>query len=433
MKIYHAIIWFICFLSLPLQADEWSESDRAKSYTYRILSVDKRLGTGTGFLVNNKGHIVTNAHVADQDTKKVFVIQLGESGVEVWTAEHYSSDSFHDLSIFTVEGLIGKPHCQFREKDISETQKVYAVGYPGLADEDEEVRSFYQALAAKIKKDPDANYYKLPRSSSFLNFANPTITTGSIQSIRQTPWGVNSKLGGSSLPNKKCIQHNAEISGGNSGGPLVGDDGQVVGVNTKGKWETRGLGKIRSSLHFDEIVHYLDQNSIPYNTGSGFSLGFFSWVEWLAVVLILGAVGVLVWILLGSKKEEAIAGGGSAPVPVPTRDGGRGNVRCRLSGKDSEGSEVTLEITGQHLAQAQGCVIGRGSDAVLRIFDNTISRKHIKIKQGSNGRSLYVSDAGSSNGTYYNGKKLEPKTGATLAIGGVIKLGEITLKIIHLA
>lgn len=70
--------------------------------------------------------------------------------------------------------------------------------------------------------------------------------------------------------------------------------------------------------------------------------------------------------------------------------------------------------------------IGRDPTADLCVADQSISRKHAKIlKQGE---TVFVTDLGSSNGTYVNDKKLSPGEPVILAKEDMIKAGNSILK-----
>ncbi len=64
-------------------------------------------------------------------------------------------------------------------------------------------------------------------------------------------------------------------------------------------------------------------------------------------------------------------------------------------------------------------VIGRGTDAAIRLEDDGISRRHAQLVLGADGK-VVVEDLGSTNGTFINGAKVERHT---LADGDKIELG----------
>jgi two-component system cell cycle response regulator len=80
----------------------------------------------------------------------------------------------------------------------------------------------------------------------------------------------------------------------------------------------------------------------------------------------------------------------------------------------------------RYFITADEMVIGRDPAADISIPDNSISRKHARIKQS--GGAVTLEDLGSSNGTSVNSKKLEPGNVVTLSKEDMIKLGNSIVK-----
>ncbi|MGA8209500.1 MAG: DUF3662 and FHA domain-containing protein [Nocardioidaceae bacterium] len=96
-------------------------------------------------------------------------------------------------------------------------------------------------------------------------------------------------------------------------------------------------------------------------------------------------------------------------------------------------ARAVLEVNGtRHPLDPPGLVVGRGSEADLRIDDPGVSRRHAEIRvearpsasPGDTGVS--VVDLGSTNGLLVNGSKVQQ---ATLADGGTIKIGNTTMTV----
>src|SRR5258706_7989216 len=68
-------------------------------------------------------------------------------------------------------------------------------------------------------------------------------------------------------------------------------------------------------------------------------------------------------------------------------------------------------------------IIGRANDAEIMLEDDGISRKHAKIIRLPDG-TVRVLDLGSTNGTYFNGEKIDI---ATLKDGDKIQIGSATI------
>lgn len=78
----------------------------------------------------------------------------------------------------------------------------------------------------------------------------------------------------------------------------------------------------------------------------------------------------------------------------------------------------------RHPINAPGLVVGRGTEADLRINDPGVSRQHIEFK--IDGQRLSVHDLGSTNGMLVDGNKAQQ---ATLYNGSTIKIGNTTMTV----
>jgi hypothetical protein len=104
------------------------------------------------------------------------------------------------------------------------------------------------------------------------------------------------------------------------------------------------------------------------------------------------------------------------------------------SGRASETSinraPLVLEVNGtRHPLQPPGLVIGRGSDADLRINDPGISRRHAQIRVNAAGPQVQIDivDLGSTNGIVVNGQRVQQ---AVLQEGARIEIGS-TRMLVH--
>lgn len=93
-------------------------------------------------------------------------------------------------------------------------------------------------------------------------------------------------------------------------------------------------------------------------------------------------------------------------------------------------ANVILEVNGmRHPLDPPGIVVGRGTDADLRINDPGVSRRHAEIRVHANDRTgtqVSVVDLGSTNGMLVNGSKAQQ---ATLDDGATIKIGNTTMTV----
>ena len=118
---------------------------------------------------------------------------------------------------------------------------------------------------------------------------------------------------------------------------------------------------------------------------------------------------------------------------------GRLRVRSRAQAKVTSNATNTqvgratayLEINGtRHPLTPPGAVVGRGTDADVRINDPGVSRRHIEFRVGSNqqGGPLQVSvvDLGSTNGMLVDGQKVAQ---SPLDDGSTVRIGNTTMTV----
>src|SRR5262245_30716698 len=96
-------------------------------------------------------------------------------------------------------------------------------------------------------------------------------------------------------------------------------------------------------------------------------------------------------------------------------------------------AQLFLEINGvRHPLQPPGLVVGRGTNADLRIDDPGVSRRHVqfRVQADASGTMVSVVDLGSTNGTMVNGQRVQQAVvgdGAVIVIGGTrIVIHELT-------
>lgn len=159
-----------------IQRDIWS---------FNVMEVPQ--GSGTGFVWNKQGHIVTNFHVIySADAIKVTLADRSEHQARV-----VGADPDHDLAVLQIQAsdaaleplAIGSSH------DLRVGQKVLAIGNPFGLDH--------------------------------------TLTTGVVSALGRTIKSLSNRT------IEGVIQTDAAINPGNSGGPLLDSSGRLIGVNTQ--------------------------------------------------------------------------------------------------------------------------------------------------------------------------------------------------------
>lgn len=205
-------------------------------------STEYIIQSGSGFFIGSeKGAdtIVTNHHVVTMDdemrnaAKEVFgrdiindisiKIVVDRDLTTTATLTEVNSAEY-DVAVLKLESpLSGFNILSFASDEPQKTQMVYALGFPDVP---------------QIVKD-----------KHFYTSDDVTITSGTISDMPE-------------VGQTKHIQHECQLSSGNSGGPLVNENGEVVGVNRAGVNE-----QYYYSIEGSELTKLLDRMNIEYMTG----------------------------------------------------------------------------------------------------------------------------------------------------------------------
>ena len=116
---------------------------------------------------------------------------------------------------------------------------------------------------------------------------------------------------------------------------------------------------------------------------------------------------------------------------------GRFRIRSRAQAKVTGNATHTqvgraralLEVNGtRHPLQPPGLVVGRGTDADIRINDPGVSRRHVEfvVESGGTGLLIKVVDLGSTNGMLVDGHRI---TSTGVRDGSQVKIGNTTMTI----
>jgi S1-C subfamily serine protease len=143
-------------------------------------------GSGSGSMIDTKGHILTNHHVVANAQKLEVTLADGSK----WSAKLIGSDPDNDLAVIKIDAP-------------KEKLKVISMG------DSRTLRIGQKVLAI-------GNPFGLQR----------TLTTGIISSLGRT---IRSEVGNLI---EDVIQTDAAINPGNSGGPLLNSDGEIIGINS---------------------------------------------------------------------------------------------------------------------------------------------------------------------------------------------------------
>ena len=134
-------------------------------------------------------------------------------------------------------------------------------------------------------------------------------------------------------------------------------------------------------------------------------------------IFVLSAISVIRSDMFGARVPEAARdrNAGKAPKPAKARRGAPTHVLV-----------VDGENQGERADLAEAPIlIGRGSDAAIRLDDDYVSTRHARI--AVSGDQWFVEDLGSTNGTYIGNARITQPT--TLTLGTQVRVGKTVIEL----
>lgn len=240
--------------------------------------------------------------------------------------------------------------------------QIQAVGYPSNAD------NIYADSITSLGKN------------------DATVTSGAVSRFVTT-----------SGTGREDIQIDCAITAGNSGGPVVDDKSNVIGIAT---W---GVLSVNYAINIKEAVPILIQNNVPFTEASSFDMTIL--IIALAAVAALAVIVVVVLLIVKRKK----------PLPPPPPPVKRPVVRSLANCN----AGATAMVNGQIL-------LGRSGACNLQFPANTagVSANHCSVRFDSSTNDFILMDMGSSFGTFFNGQKLAPNVPVRIRPGDRFTLGD---------
>ena len=353
--------------------------------------------SGTGWAIGKPGqpveYIVTNGHVIqyayqypkEQPDKYAGTISVYFSAAENDAVQpqvvYYSPPEEKDIAILKLPTPTTKrvPLSIRPSTTVEPGDTAYALGYPGISSEREDYTKYDQS--------------------------DITVTKGII-SKQTTVKGTEYKV----------FQMDVAIASGNSGGPLVDDQGYVLGINTLGAIKqldsetTIDLG-MNYAIIGDELTKILDNEKIPYTVKSDSTV--LDIILIILAVALLAAAAVLVFMKPKQKGSSSAAAGGS-PANAGKKPVLRG-VTGKYSGKSFELGSTRITL-------------GRDQSRCNVVFDANapgISSNHCTVYYDAVNDCFVLTDNGSSYGTFLgNGKKLSANVSEKLSAGDSFYLAD---------
>ena len=187
---------------------------------------------GTGFFIN-PDHVLTNRHVvANAIDDMVMVTNANLRGARRGVVVARSDTPGYDFALIKVMLVEGDqvPALPLSAA-VNRTDKVSAWGFPALVSEQDP--AYLRLLKGDFNAVPEVVF-----------------TDGVVNAILQT--------------SPRNIVHSAVVSQGNSGGPLVNEKGDVIGINTFIRLDADSNRQTQTALGSDAIMAFLREKGIPF-------------------------------------------------------------------------------------------------------------------------------------------------------------------------
>ncbi len=383
-----AMIMVFCCISFTAFAEGNAVSSASNSVVFIYSEFSGYCATGSGFAVGENDqpveYIVTNAHVVTDsytgNPSNYITVFFNQKANKFMIAEIYYINMTKDICVLKLpEPTTERKALPLgRAEEVKAGDTVYALGYPDYG-----------------TTGQDYNKY---------DASDIIVTRGIISKAAR----INMSLDNTTT-DTNTFMTDAAISSGNSGGPMVDENGAVIGINT------RVTNKYASETANSGIAVSVSE-FIPALNAAGASYQFYDEIAedsgdntMLIVIIVVAAVVVIVAvvavILIVSRKKSG------SKVTKPTTDNKRSNEAVVIG--------VSGRFAGSTFAIDSSVVIGRNPEKCTVCYPvdtKGISGVHCEIRKTSNG--FEIVDCGSSNGTFLgNGQKLQPNVPTAIPNG----------------
>ena len=393
------LICLVAMLAIPASArtDLPTVISQAKEGVVKLLAVGfdsygnvANAVVGSGFAVGQRGsapeYFVTNWHVASAYIPDINYA-FDSNHVRIWIM----------LDNFTLSDVTGLPS-EATSVECS-VVRIAESGYPDYA--------ILRAARPVTECRPLAI-----RSSESVKQGETVVALGCPAVLDEQSLSVGSKditsttgtvarhMTMTNAGNTNAIVHNANISGGNSGGPLIDENGNVIGLNTYSIVDSYSC-----AIYSDYVMQALNELGISYMTaGNSISI-----VTVAAAAVAVAAVAVAIYFLLRNRKSA------EKPPVIEERPPMPPTVPASFRVQLPDGRIIPVP--------AGKVAVGRDPSCQIRLPESAaaVSRRHCTLE--SNGEFLILVDEGSRNGTFIHGKRVPAGTKVALKHGSSFCVG----------
>lgn len=226
--------YFVTFESWKIVQSEIAEISKLSKYIRDTLKFEENLdypilkesvnnirgSQGTCFLINNEGYFITNYHCVE-NAKEINIKGIDGDFSTKYGATIIASDPSNDLALVKISNnnvKFSTPPFSIRSNGVNQAEKVYAMGFPKA-----------EAMGKEVK-----------------------ITEGII-SAKSGLQGDISKF-----------QISAAVNPGNSGGPLIDENGNLIGVIYAKSNIADAAGYAVKASYLEVFLKNVDSFSFPY-------------------------------------------------------------------------------------------------------------------------------------------------------------------------
>jgi S1-C subfamily serine protease len=264
--------------------------------------------TGSGFVIDTEGHLLTNNHVVEGADR--IQVKLGSSDT-TYQAKVVGADPATDLALLKVEAPAGQLHplTLGHSSEMEVGDPVVAIGNP----------------------------FGLDR----------TVTSGIVSALQRQIEAPD----GFSITH--VIQTDAAINPGNSGGPLINADGEVIGINSQIATGGGGNGNvgIGFAIPIDTVraeLHQLETSGEVDHAFIGISGGTITPDLAKAINLPVSEGVIVQTVVKGGPADKAGVEGGNTSATI---DGAQvslgGDIITEVNGKKVSGMDELVEIVNE--------------------------------------------------------------------------------------
>lgn len=405
---------------------------------YNIDGVDSAASLGSGFFVGKSGqnvrYLMTNFHVVSE-----YILNGAGAVFEFRDDYGYRHTGQMSLRVY----FDGNSYLEASVVDYDQNQDIALLKLEGYTD----LRS---SLALRIPTDDmvgDSVYIvSYPGNSD--DYSNPTSVWGAEDSL--VTKGTIGRLVTESGTNAKWIQSSdLIISNGASGGPLVNENGDVLGMVCWGVDSSSSADHMNMCVNIERVVDLLKKNDIefemasdraaqteptqaeaaPEKDDSSLTVSIFVFAITLAIFAVVKASKS------AKAKKQAEAAAAAAAATAAAAAAAAANKTVAVNTPPAL-TAVARSLAEQHGGKHGGrkvkigsepLIAGRGRDCKLIYDEKTpgVSGRHCAIAWDADRKEFIIKDLGSTYGTYLDsGMKLDPSRVYRLKPGESFYLGD---------